>query len=152
MTTAKEPIKLTLKGSHAERGVSLSSFESFIEYFLAALRAFQREQAGVPASKAGTPERAAAVATAFRLVQLEPGSAIATLEPEVVDSLDESVENMFDHEPLQMTNLVSLLDRIEEQVALPPSVADSLSGACRALGNDGSIGVRVPSRAARKGG
>ncbi|CAN5193141.1 hypothetical protein BH24ACT23_BH24ACT23_00630 [soil metagenome] len=149
---ANEPIKLTLKGSHAERGVSLANLESFIDHFLAALRAFQRDQAGVPASKTGIPERAAAIATAFRLVQLEAGSAIATLEPEAVDLLDEKAEQMFDQEPPQVTNLLGLLDRIEEKASLPRPVSDSLLGACRALGDDGSIGVVVarPEKGDRK--
>lgn len=144
MTTANERIKLTLKGSHAERGVSLSNLEGFIENFLGALRAFQREEAGVPASKTGTPEKAAALATAFRLVQLEPGSAIATLEPEPVDSLNEKLEPMFEQEPPQVMNLRGLLDRIDAKAFLSEPVTDSLAGACRSLGDDASIGVVVP--------
>jgi hypothetical protein len=139
-----DPIKLTLKGSHAKRGVSLSNFETFIENFLGALRAYQREEAGVSASKTGTPEKAAVVATAFRLVQLEPGSAIATLEPEPLDSTNDEAESMFDHQPPQVTNLMAMLSRIEERESLPETVTTSLDGACRALGDGASFGLAVP--------
>jgi hypothetical protein len=144
VTKETDSITLTLKGSRAERGVSLSNFETFIENFLGALRAFQREEAGVSASKTGTPERAAAVATSFRLVQLEPGSAIATLEPEPVESIDDESEQMFEQQPPQVTNLMAMLSRIEQRESLPEQVTASLDGACRALGENASFELAVP--------
>ncbi len=145
MTTAKRPtITLELKGAHADRGVSLASFEDFIEYFLGALRAFQREEAGIHPSKGGRPERAAKMATAFRLVRLTPGSAIATLEPEQLDAAADQEEPIFEVEPPQLANLRAMLHRVAHKDPLPATVTDSLSGACRALGSDGSLNVTVP--------
>lgn len=71
-------ITLTLEGSRAEHGVSLSDFESFIESFLGALRDYDRSRRGAPTRKPGRLERRAEAVTAFRLVRFEPGSGRAS--------------------------------------------------------------------------
>lgn len=143
MNKASDSITLRLEGARAKRGVTLSDFESFIENFLAALRDFDRDQRGVPTKKSGAPEARAAAMTSFRLIGFREGSGIATIEPELAP-LDGDTEPMVDAEPIQLTNLRSLLSSVEEERELPESVTDALEKARRTAGDDGTLAVDVP--------
>lgn len=140
MNEATDSITLRLEGTRARRGVSLSDFETFIESFIAALRDFDRDRRGTPTRKSGHPEVRAEAVTAFRLVGFREGSAIATIEPELGDAQEE-MERIVDAEPIQLTNLYTLLASVEQEEALPESVSEALEKAVRAAGEDGSLSV-----------
>lgn len=144
MAETRNTITLRLEGARARHGVALSDFENFIDNFLAALRDFDRDQRGAPTKKAGHPEARAAAVTSFRLVGFREGSGIATIEPEVA-SPEEGAETMVDTEPVQITNLRALLATVEHEERLPASVTDALEQARRAVGDDGTLAVDVPS-------
>jgi hypothetical protein len=74
------------------------------------------------------------------LVAFRPGSGIATIEPDLAPP-DSDTEAMVDAEPAQVANLRAMLACVEEEQALPESVAESLERACRTFGGDGSITV-----------
>lgn len=142
MNEAAESITLRLEGARAKRGVVLSDFESFIESFLSALRDFDRDQRGAPTKKSGHPEARAAAVTSFRLIGFREGSGIATIEPELASTEDDT-EPMVDAEPIQMTNLRSLLSSLEREDPLSESVTEALEKAVRAAGDDGTLAVEV---------
>lgn len=121
--------------------MALADFEGFIDKFLAALRDFDRDRRGAPTKKTGAPEARAAMVTAFRLVAFRPGSGIATIEPDAPSEVE--TQSLVESEPVQLTNLHTLLDKVETYSALPDSVTDSLDAARRALGADGSITVEI---------
>jgi hypothetical protein len=123
MTEAKDTkITLTIKGARAERGVSLSDFESFIDSFLAALRDYDRAERGEPTRKSGHPDRRAEAVTAFRLVGFQTGSGVVTIEPELVAGEDDQLP--VDDMPLSLTTLRALAHDLR-----PTSVS---KGDCRA--------------------
>lgn len=140
MIETTESITLRLEGRRAKRGVSLSDFETFIDSFIAALRDFDRGKRGAPTRKSGHPEARAKAVAAFRLVGFREGSAIATIEPEVKGEED-GMERMVDAEPIQMTNLCSLLSCVEKEEPLPESVTEALEKAVRSAGDDGILSV-----------
>lgn len=144
--TGDKQITLTMKGARAERGVSLSDFESFIDNFLAALRDYDRAGRGQQTKKSGHPDRRAEAVTAFRLVGFRTGSGIATLEPELV-STDEDEDALFDEEPISLTNLKALTADLHSERAVPQVVIESLEKACRAAGTDGSLSIGLPGTA-----
>lgn len=138
-------ITLTLEGSRAEHGVSLSDFEGFIESFLGALRDYDRSRRGAPTRKPGRLERRAEAVTAFRLVRFEPGSGIATVEPErIAPPADEELP--VDDLPIALENLRALSDDIDAVKEVPEDVTTALRSACRAFGADGSIRIDFPTR------
>lgn len=141
--TDDRQITLTMRGARAERGVSLSDFESFIDNFLAALRDYDRAGRGQQTKKSGHPDRRAEAVTAFRLVDFRTGSGVATLEPELV-SLDEDEDVLFDEEPISLTNLKALTADLSTERAVPPAVIEYLEKACRAAGSDGSLSIGLP--------
>jgi len=143
MNESLKPITLRLEGARAKRGVALSDFENFIDSFLAALRDFDRDQRGAPTKKSGHPEARAAAVTSFRLVGFREGSGIATIEPELAPQ-DGETEALVDTEPIQLTNLRSLLARVEKEENLPDSVTEALEQARRTVGDDGTLAVDVP--------
>ena len=143
-TEERTQIMLTLEGSRAERGVSLSDFESFIESFLAALRDFDRGRRGAPTRKSGHPERQAAAVTAFRLVRFEPGSGIATIEPEPLSPGDDQ-QLPIDEVPPALNNLRALVEDIERGGEMPKPVTGALGKACKVFGSDGSIQIDFPA-------
>jgi hypothetical protein len=140
MNEANDPITLRLEGTRARRGIALSDFETFIDSFITALRDFDRDKRGAPTRKSGHPEARAEAVAAFRLVGFREGSAIATIEPELRGDKDE-MERMVEAEPIQLTNLCSLLSSVESEEALPESVIDALEKAVRPAGEDGSLSV-----------
>jgi hypothetical protein len=140
MNEATESITLRLEGTRAKRGVALSDFETFIDNFTAALRDFDRDRMGRQTRKPGHPEARAERVTAFRLVAFRKGSGIATIEPDLGTSED-GRERMVETEPIQVTNLCSLLSIIENEEPLPESVGVALEKAIRAAGDDGSLSV-----------
>jgi hypothetical protein len=144
--TGDKQITLTMKGTPAERGVSLSDFESFIGNFLTALRDYDRAGRGQETKKSGHPDRRAEAVTAFRLVGFRTGSGIATLEPELV-SADEDEDALFDEEPISLTNLKALTADLASERAVPQVVIESLEKACRAAGSDGSLSIGLPGSA-----
>jgi hypothetical protein len=70
-----DEITLTIRGARAERGVSLSDFESFIDNFLAALRGYDRAGRGEATRKSRHPDKRAEAVTPFRLVGFQTGMA-----------------------------------------------------------------------------
>lgn len=142
-TENRTQITLTLEGSRAEHGVSLSDFETFIDSFLAALRDYDRARRGQPTRKSGHPERRAEAVTAFRLVRFAPGSGIATIEPEPFASTEDQPLPL-DEVPLAVENLRALVDEIDAGGVVSEPIAEALGKACRSLGNDGSIAVDFP--------
>ncbi len=139
MIGTNDQIKLTIKGARAERGVSLSDFESFIDNFLAALRDYDRARRGEPPRKSGHPDRRSEAVTAFRLVGFQTGSGVAIIEPEAVSIEDEQLA--IDAEPLSLTNLRALADDLAAQRSIPDAVLDALGKARRAVGTDGSVTI-----------
>lgn len=136
-------ITLRLEGSRAERGVTLSDFESFIDNFLSALRDFDRGRRGEPPRKSGHPERRAEAVTAFRLVRFEPGSGIATIEPEaLIPAADDRLP--LDDVPISAETLCALVDELDAGATMSPPVTGALEKACRSLGSEGSIAIEFP--------
>lgn len=143
MTKASDKkITLTIKGARAERGVSLSDFESFIDNFLAALRDYDRAGRGEPTRKSGHPDRRAEAVTAFRLVGFQTGSGVATIEPESVAVEDDQFP--MDDVPLSLMTLQALADDKTAERPVPEPVLDALGKACRAVGADGSVSIDLP--------
>jgi len=146
MTKASDTkITLTIKGSRAQRGVSLSDFESFIDSFLSALRDYDRAGRGEPARKSGHPDRRAEAVTAFRLVEFQTGSGVATIEPELVSIEDDQDDQLPVHDmPVSLTTLRALAADLVAERPVPEPVLDALGKACRAAGADGSVCIELP--------
>jgi hypothetical protein len=140
-TTNDKQITLTIKGARAQRGVSLSDFESFIDSFLAALRDYDRAGRGEATRKSGHPDRRAEAVTAFRLIGFQAGSGIATIELELV-AADEDQMPIADV-PLSFLTLTALADDLQARRNVPEAVLESLGKACRAAGPDGSFAIDV---------
>jgi hypothetical protein len=134
-------IRLTIKGARAERGVSLSDFESFIDHFLAALRDYDRAGRGEPTRRSGHPDRRAEAVTAFRLVGFQTGSGIATIEPEPVSAEDDQLP--VGDAPLSLATLRELADDLAAGRTVPEPVLDALGKACRSVGADGSVKIEL---------
>jgi hypothetical protein len=139
MTDTNDQITLTLKGARAERGVSLSDFESFIDSFLAALRDYDRAGRGERTRRSGHPDRRAEAVTAFRLVGFQIGSGVAVIEPDAVLVEDEQLP--LDVEPLSLVTLRALAEDLVAERPVPEPVLDALGRACRAAGPDGSVAI-----------
>lgn len=147
MTEASDnQIMLTIKGARAERGVSLSDFESFIDNFLAALRDYDRAGRGEPTRKSGHPDRRAEAVTAFRLVGFQTGSGVVTIEPELVTADDDQLP--VDDVSLSLATLRALADDLAAERSVPEPVLDALSKACRSVGADGSVAIEIGDTAA----
>lgn len=147
MTEASDKqITLTITGARAERGVSLSDFESFIDNFLAALRDYDRAGRGEPTRKSGHPDRRAEAVTAFRLVGFQTGSGVATIEPEFVAAGDDQLP--VDEVPLSLATLRELVDDLAAERTVPQTVLDALGKACRAVGADGSVAIQIGAQVA----
>lgn len=132
-------ITLTIRGARAQRGVSLSDFESFIDSFLAALRDYDRAGRGEQTRKSGHPDKRAEAVTAFRLVGFQTGSGIATIEPEAPTTDDEQIAV---HDvPLSLMTLRDLVTDLGSETRLAEPVVEALSKACRAVGQDGAFVV-----------
>jgi hypothetical protein len=143
MTKASDKkITLTINGARAERGVSLSDFESFIDNFLAALRDYDRAGRGEPTRKSGHRDRRAEAVTAFRLVGFQTGSGVATIEPESVEVEDDQLP--LDDVPLSLMTLQALAEDLTAERPVPEPVLDALGKACRAVGADGSVSIDLP--------
>jgi hypothetical protein len=140
-TTDDQQIRLTIKGTRAERGVSLSDFESFIDSFLAALRDYDRAGRGEPTRRSGHPDRRAEAVTAFRLVGFRTGSGVAIIEPEFVTVADDQLP--IEDVPVSLATLTALADDLRAERHVPEVVLDSLRKACSAAGTDGSIALDV---------
>lgn len=146
MARKETSVKLELTGSRAARGIGLTDLEGFIESFVRALRDYERSRRNAPMRTSGHPERSAAAATAFRLTRLEPGSTVATLEPDLPEAPDDELP--LDSLPYPVENLLSLVEKLEDD-GLPADVSDSLDDARRTLGGDGAISVVFPPRIRR---
>lgn len=131
----RDRVVIELRGSRAIDGITLTSLESFIDEFVRGLRAFDRVRHGSRALKAGQPGARGEAATAFKIVSLRPGSAIATLEP-----LQAGDAELFPGEgTLAISNLDALFAELDGSGSFDPDVADALERARAALGPDGSI-------------
>ena len=139
MTSTNEEITLTLRGARAEHGVSLSDFESFIDWFLAALRDYDRTGRGEPARKPGHPDRRAEAVTAFRLVGFRTGSGVAVIEPEAVAVEDDQLPT--GDTPLSLATLQALTQDLADERPIAEPVIDALAKACRSVGADGSVAI-----------
>lgn len=147
MTEASDKqITLTITGARAERGVSLTDFESFIDNFLAALRDYDRAGRGEPTRKSGHPDRRAEAVTAFRLVGFQIGSGVATIEPEFVAAEDDQLP--VGDVPLSLATLRALADDLAAERTVPGPVLDALGKACRAVGAGGSLAIEIGAQAA----
>lgn len=144
MDAANTQITLTIRGSRAQRGVSLSDFESFVDSFLAALRDYDRADRGQPTRTSGHPNRRAEAVTAFTLVGFQTGSGVATIEPEFLADDDETLATS--DAPLSLLTLQALADDLASERTLPPPVLEALGKACRAVGADGSLSIDLPGR------
>ena len=89
--------------------------------------------------------------TALRLVRFAPGSGVVTIEPDRL-SLTDDQSLPLEEVPLAIENLRTLVDDIETGAPLSEPVTDALSGACRSLGNDGSIAIDFPPHIRRARG
>jgi hypothetical protein len=136
-------ITLRLEGARAEHGVSLADFESFIDGFLAALRDFDRHRRGEATRKSGAPEKRAAAVQAFRLLYFQPGSGIATIEPEALAEPEQDALETGDV-PLQVENLRALAEAVSGTEPVAPDVVDALARSVRVLGEDGSLEIEMP--------
>lgn len=143
MNEAHEPITLRLTGSRAERGISLSDFETFIESFIAAVRDFDRDRLGKETRKTGHPEARAQRVAAFRLIGFREGSAVAVLEPDLPRTEDAETERLLDAEPLQVENLRALVGACQREEELPRSVSDALKRMVQSGGEDARLSVEL---------
>lgn len=141
MAERDDRVVIDLHGERAQRGVELDALESFIDQFRRALREFERHERSAIALKTGSPGAESRAATAFRLVRFRTGSGIATLEP-VLPTVEEQLDT--GDEPSPNRTLRGLVDAIESR-DVPLQVLDALEGARRAVGKDGSFGVKTTS-------
>jgi hypothetical protein len=140
-----DQIVLRLEGSEAQRGLPLASLEEFVEQFRRALRDFDRARRAEPTKRGGHPSSREELVTAFRVVELKPGSAILTLEP-IPQPAAETQVALEDVESLAVENLRSLMRTLEQDDApLDSAVTEAVSAARQALGEDGSIEISVRS-------
>lgn len=134
-------ITLTIQGARAQRGVSLSDFESFIDNFLAALRDYDRAGRGESTRKSGHPDKRAAAVTAFRLVRFQTGSGIATIEPD--QTAVEDAQLQVDDVPLSLATLRALVSDLTAETSVPEPVVEALGKACRSVGSDGTVAIQM---------
>jgi hypothetical protein len=139
-----DEITLTLTGERAQHGLALADLESFVDHFARALRDYDRARRGEETRKAGHPERRAAAAAAFRLIRLEPGSAIVTLVADRVENADHQLE--LDDAPLALSTLAALVADVAAWHEIPDEVLDDLDRARRSCGDDGAIALELPPR------
>lgn len=136
---------LDLHGARARRGVDIDAFEAFLEHFRGALREYARAGEGTIPRKGGRPLAREAAAAAFRLVEFHPGSGVATLAPSVSSTADS--DDLLPGEPgeaLAVTTLRGLLGgAVDASERLPGPVVEALGSARRAMGEDGSFGVKI---------
>lgn len=137
-------VVVDLHGARAPNGVEIDALEVFLGHFRAALREFDRDRRGTLAKRGGRPDARDAASSAFRLVEFRTGSGIATLEParpagEAAD--DMPFEDLADD--LSLTNLRALLEAVCVGERLAAPVVEALGSARRAVGDDGSFGIKV---------
>lgn len=140
MTDTDNRITLTLKGEYAKEGISLNAFDGFITHFTNALRYHYRASKAEPTRNAGHPLSKEQLATSFRLVDFRVGSAIAVLDPPLVDEESDSLLDS-DVPTLAWTNVDDLLATADAGTYLEDDVAIELEAATRCLGRDGSFKV-----------
>lgn len=146
---SEHQVKLTLTGERAERGIPLADFGSFIDAFIGALRDYDRARRGAATRKAGHPDRRAEAASAFRLLRVDTGSAIATLVPEQLDDPEDALA--LGDLPLALTNLAALVNDVAHEREVPEDVVDALERARRSCGEHGAIEVDLPEEVAPDG-
>jgi hypothetical protein len=150
MAKVDSKVVLDLHGARAIQGVDIDALETFLEHFRAALREFYRAgQAGAISRKGGRPHAKDAAASAFRLVRFRTGSGIAELAPSLPRP-DDELALADTGEELSMTTLRQLMAAVHEERPLPDPVWEELSSARRAMGEDGSFGVRLRQEQRRK--
>jgi len=145
MTAPDNRITLTLKGENAQSGISLDAFDGFITHFTNALRYHYRASKAEPTRKPGHPFSKEQFTTAFRLVEFRVGSAIAVLDPPLVEGVPDSLLDS-DVPTLAWTNVDDLLATAADGTCLDDDVVSELMAATRSLGKDGSFAVDYRSR------
>lgn len=141
-------ITLRMTGARAAHGMSLADFGSFIDGLLAGLRNFDRSRRGEATRRSGTTDRRDRAVTAFRLLQFEPGSAIAVIEPESFGEPGQDTLAVGDL-PLQVENLAALGEQVSGADAVASDVIDALAGAVGVLGDAGSLVIDLPEATRR---
>ncbi len=137
-------VVLDLHGSRAREGVDIDALESFLTHLRAALREYWRAGQGEMPRKGGRPHQREAAATAFRLIEFQTGSGIATLAPATSAEVDDTDLLLDDAgEPLAVTTLRGLLDDVDADAGLPDPVVEALGMARRAIGDDGHFGIKL---------
>lgn len=136
-----------MHGARAREGVDIDALENFLAFFRGALREFSRANQGAIARKGGRPFAREVASSAFRLVEFRIGSGIATLAPSLPATADTDDLPLDDTgEPLPVTTLRGLLGALEADDRLPELVVEALGSARKAIGEDGSFGVKVTGR------
>ncbi len=140
-------VVLDLHGERARRGVDIDALETFLVHFRSALREYERASQGAIARKGGRSFAREAAASAFRLVKFRTGSGIAELEPSIAGD-DARPDMMLDDtgEALAVTTLGGLLGAVDAEERLPDPVVEALGSARRAMGDDGSFGVKITGK------
>lgn len=137
-------VVLKLTGSQAERGLPLANLATFVVDFRRALRDFDRSRRAERTARGGRPAAREDLVTAFRLVEMKPGSTLLTLEPIPPAALDAEAEPLAEVETLALENLAALLETVsDERAPLDAAVTDAVASARRALGTDGAIEIRI---------
>jgi len=144
MTDTDSRITLTLKGERAKKGISLDAFDGFITHFTNALRYHYRASKAEPTRKTGHPLSQEQLATSFRFVDFNVGSAIAVLHPPLTDGEPDSLLDS-DVPTLAWTDVDDLLATADAGAHLEDDVAAELEPATRCLGKDGSFAVDYAS-------
>ena len=136
-----DQVTLILEGERAREGVTLAAFESFVSHFLAALRYHYRATRAAEVRKQGRPLGDEDLATAFRLVAFRKGSGVAVLAPPI--AAEESVLTKQLPTTLAWDNLQSLVDTIDTERRLDPSVMSEIQAALKSLGRRANLSVEI---------
>lgn len=146
MTERKDAVTLRLSGEKAENGIELVDLERFVRNFVGALRGFDRVRRVKPPVRGGHPKRRDEEVAAFKVVGLEPGSTVLTLEPARL----EAVRDQASFEPdasSALENIHSLALSMSGQGDVDADVAEALERARTTLGSDaGAIEIALPNR------
>jgi hypothetical protein len=136
-------VVLDLHGARAREGVDIDALETFLNHFRTALREWSRADRGSIARKGGRPYAHEAASSAFRLVEFRTGSGIATLAPSVLEGRGDDLGFDDSGETVAVATLLGLFEAIEANERLPGPVVEALGSARKAIGDDGSFGIKV---------
>jgi hypothetical protein len=141
MAEPEQRVVLTLEGADAQRGLPLTALENFVDRFSRALVDFDRSRTGHPTRRTGRRTAREELLLAFRVIGLNPGSAIIELEPVTAP---QETPQLAEAEMIAVENLRSFLDAVRSvETPIDPDVTQSIEAARRALGQGGRIGVAL---------